>query len=64
MHVKLRIGQRAGQIVDLPTHAATNLLTTGQAEAATEAEIAALVETDRLKLLALEEAPEPDKPGP
>lgn len=62
MHVKLLIGQRAGQIVDLPPHAATNLLMTGQAKDPTEAEIAASIEADRLSMKP-KEALDADAPG-
>lgn len=62
MHVKLLIGQRAGQIVDLPPHAATNLLMTGQAQDPTEAEIAAAMEANRISMKP-KQAPDADEPG-
>ena len=62
MHVKLLIGQRAGQIVDLPSHAATNLLMTGQAQRPTEDEIAAATEVNRIAMQP-KEAPDADEPG-
>ena len=62
MHVTLLIGQRAGQIVDLPSHAAQNLLTTGQAQQPTEAEIAAATEANRVAMQP-KGAPDADEPG-
>ena len=62
MHVKLLIGQRAGQIVDLPPHAATNLLMTGQAQDPSEAEVAAAIEANRISMQP-KQAPDADEPG-